>query len=126
MLGAAAAVLAALLIPLGYWIGRQNTVGPEHTVGPDRAPLAAGNLPPSHSRVAPADPLPNWDSETEQRLAEVFWNEPSDAAKSAADAGAETRWGQDVQTSLEPLTRSTAAALDSLWQAIPAAEDSRS
>jgi hypothetical protein len=126
VLSAAAAVVAALSIPLGYWIGRQNAGSP------DNRPLAkgsstAGKRPDGVDRPDGADPSPEWARETEQRLAEAFWPEPLGADGRPVATGDQSRWGQDVQTSLEPLTRSTAAALDSLWQAIPAvAEDSRS
>jgi hypothetical protein len=66
------------------------------------------------------------DTESPDVIANAFWNASFGSEAQSAVPGAETRWGQDVQTSLEPLTRSTAASLDSLWQAIPVAEDSRS
>jgi hypothetical protein len=104
--GAAAAVMAAISVSVGYWIGRRD--------------VSARDLEPIAIRDVPTQ------ADSPDAIAGAFWNASFGSDGRPVAASDETRWGQDVQTSLEPVTRSTAAALDSLWQAIPLSEESRS
>jgi len=103
---AAAAVMAAISVTVGYWIGRRDVNAR------DLRPIAVRDVPT--------------EADSPDAIAGAFWNASFGSDGQPVAASDDTRWGQDVQTSLEPVTRSTAAALDSLWQAIPVTEESRS
>ena len=100
----AAAAALVLALPLFSWLMQSRTASPQRLADAGSAHVAD-----------PADAA-------QQRPA------PQDVS-SQSNPGFESdldRWGNDVREGLAPVSRSTAGALESLWQALNPVEDSRS
>ena len=115
MLATAAAVLL-LAAPLAWWATHRSSPSVQ----------IAHEPPAAVAPVVPAD-------EPEDRLASALLALPSLSGMPVSAPGdgtsnrSQSRWREEVSDGLAPLTRSTAGAFDTLWQAIPgASEDTRS
>lgn len=100
----AAAAALVLALPLFSWLTQSRTTSSQRLADAGSAHVAD----PAH--VAQERPAP-----------QDFSSQSNPGFESDLD-----RWGNDVREGLAPVSRSTAGALESLWQALNPVEDSRS
>jgi|GEM_PF-5302369 hypothetical protein len=112
---AVAASLLLIALPVGWMLRKENVA--------KRALLAERERPPTPA-AAPFDLL----GEAERLLSSSWTPGPRGAeAAGTGDGPRRTNWEHDLRESFEPVTRSTSAALDVLWQAVgPESEGTRS
>jgi hypothetical protein len=125
------AVAAALLVAVSLWLLRHRDEN--RTIV--RQPAAEQAAPIQHLATAATGQYRDLAVQTRDSLASALLilpgegllgtNQPTPTA--ADESLIDPQFGRAVTAGFEPLTRSTAGALDSLWQALPlAAEESRS
>lgn len=87
--------------------------------------------PKTDASLASADAYRDLAAQARESLASAMLILPGDVgvnsgSNEASEPMLDPQWSQGVTAGFEPLTRSTAGALDSLWRTLPLTEDSRS
>lgn len=126
-LALAAAVLGVLAIPAAYWLGAQRRE--QADAGPTGvAPMAAvGDRAPAIRASRQTDTVDQALRASAELAASLFELRSFSMDSKSTGAARQPSWGEEFREGIAPVTHSTAAALDVLWNAIPlAAEDKHS
>ncbi|HEY5315156.1 MAG TPA: hypothetical protein VIK18_21670 [Pirellulales bacterium] len=122
--GLAAAAALAGVLPLWSWLGSGHGPTREQTAGTNKHVQLAQAVP---ARPAPTQPAPARPGTAPAESWSLMPELSDFSAQNSPELTAGFNGvGDDVREGLAPLTRSTAGALESLWQALSPAEDNRS